>query len=94
MDGYASEFCFLPLSPHPSDSCAYVRLVGGTAGLALHAPFRVATEHTVFAMPNMRYGYIAGGGVNYTLSRLDGQLGHYLSLTGFRLRHKAALWVS
>ncbi|KIJ44290.1 hypothetical protein M422DRAFT_30432 [Sphaerobolus stellatus SS14] len=63
--------------------------MGGISGLALHAPFRVATENTVFSMPQTGFGYISGGGANFALSRLDGAFGAYLSLTGFELRGRA-----
>ncbi|KAG8907992.1 hypothetical protein FRB99_001158 [Tulasnella sp. 403] len=59
---------------------------GGGVGLAINAMFRVATENTVFAMPETRIGYIPDVGASFFLPRLDGSLGTYLGLTGERLR--------
>lgn len=65
--------------------------MGGGAGLSVHALFRVATENTVFAMPESKIGYVPDVGSNYFLSRLDGELGTYLSLTAAELRGRAVL---
>ncbi|KAH7889521.1 3-hydroxyisobutyryl-coenzyme A hydrolase [Phlebopus sp. FC_14] len=59
--------------------------MGGGAGLAFGAPFRVATERTVFAMPETRIGYCPDVGASYYMSRLDGEVGTYLALTSERL---------
>jgi 3-hydroxyisobutyryl-CoA hydrolase len=56
--------------------------VGGGAGLAMAAPFRVATERTNFAMPESKIGYCPDVGGNWYLPRLDGEIGTYLALTG------------
>ncbi|KAJ8507483.1 hypothetical protein ONZ45_g10143 [Pleurotus djamor] len=55
--------------------------MGGGVGLSVHAPFRVATEKTTFAMPETKIGYSPDVGASYFLSRLDGELGTYLGLT-------------
>lgn len=56
-------------------------LVGGGVGLSIGAPFRVATEKTVFAMPETKIGYCPDVGASFFLSKLDGELGTYLALT-------------
>ncbi|KAF9261400.1 3-hydroxyisobutyryl-coenzyme A hydrolase [Marasmius fiardii PR-910] len=56
--------------------------MGGGVGLSIGAPFRVATEKTKFAMPETKIGYCPDVGGSYFLSRLDGEIGTYLSLTG------------
>ncbi|KAF8892439.1 3-hydroxyisobutyryl-CoA hydrolase [Infundibulicybe gibba] len=63
--------------------------MGGGVGLAAHAPFRVATENTVFAMPETKIGYCPDVGASYFLSRMDGELGTYLALTSDTLRGRA-----
>lgn len=68
--------------------------MGGGVGLAAHAPFRIATENTVFAMPETKIGYCPDVGASYFLSRLDGELGTYLALTSEMLRGRAVLWVA
>ncbi|KAG5731821.1 hypothetical protein E4T56_gene3 [Termitomyces sp. T112] len=60
--------------------------MGGGAGLAAYASFRIATENTVFAMPETKIGYFPDVGGSYFMSRLDGELGTYLSLTGGTIR--------
>jgi 3-hydroxyisobutyryl-CoA hydrolase len=65
--------------------------VGGGVGLTAHAPFRVATERTRFAMPETKIGYAPDVGASYFLSRLDGELGTYLALTGDTLEGRAVL---
>ena len=67
--------------------------MGGGVGLAAGAPFRVATEKTVFAMPETKIGYVPDVGGSYYLSRLDGELGTYLALTGDSLKGRAVLYV-
>lgn len=60
--------------------------VGGGVGLSAHGPFRVATEATVFAMPETCIGLFNDAGTSFLLPRLDGQLGIYLGLTGKRIK--------
>jgi len=63
--------------------------MGGGVGLSIHAPFRVATEKTVFAMPETKIGYAPDVGASFFLSRLDGELGTYLAMTGNTLEGRA-----
>ena len=65
--------------------------VGGGAGLAANAPFRIATEKTQFAMPETKIGYCPDVGSTHFLHRLDGELGTYLALTSDVLRGRAVL---
>ncbi|KAI9197407.1 ClpP/crotonase-like domain-containing protein [Polychytrium aggregatum] len=60
--------------------------MGGGVGLSVHAPFRIATEKTLFAMPETSIGLIPDVGGSFFLPRLDGQIGTYLGLTGHRLK--------
>ncbi|QRW02167.1 enoyl-CoA hydratase/isomerase family protein [Ceratobasidium sp. AG-Ba] len=55
--------------------------MGGGVGLAIGAPFRIATETSQFAMPETKIGYCPDVGATYFLPRLDGELGTYLALT-------------
>ena len=61
-------------------------VMGGGVGISVHGPIRVATEKTVFAMPETGIGLIPDVGGSHFLSRLDGQMGMYLALTGQRLK--------
>ncbi|KYO33705.1 3-hydroxyisobutyryl-CoA hydrolase, mitochondrial isoform A [Alligator mississippiensis] len=69
----------------------YVALIdgitmGGGVGLSVHGHFRVATEKTLFAMPETAIGLFPDVGGGYFLPRLSGRIGYYLALTGFRLK--------
>ena len=64
-------------------------VVGGGVGLAAPARFRVATEKTSFSMPETKIGYFPDVGASYYLSRLDGEIGTYLALTGNSLTGRA-----
>ncbi|XP_053129287.1 3-hydroxyisobutyryl-CoA hydrolase, mitochondrial isoform X2 [Hemicordylus capensis] len=78
----------------------YVALIdgitmGGGVGLSVHGHFRVATERTVFAMPETAIGLFPDVGGGYFLPKLSGKMGYFLALTGFRLKgrdvHKAGI---
>ncbi|XP_029936236.1 3-hydroxyisobutyryl-CoA hydrolase, mitochondrial [Myripristis murdjan] len=60
--------------------------MGGGVGLSVHGRFRVATEKTLFAMPETAIGLFPDVGGGYFLPRLEGKLGLFLALTGFRLK--------
>ncbi|KAF2452590.1 ClpP/crotonase-like domain-containing protein [Lineolata rhizophorae] len=60
--------------------------MGGGVGLSIHAPFRIATENTVFAMPETTIGFFPDVGASFFLPRMDGGLGMYLALTSEQLR--------
>jgi enoyl-CoA hydratase len=59
--------------------------MGGGIGLSIHAPYRVATEHAVFAMPETGIALFPDVGATYALPRMPGRLGMFLGLTGTRL---------
>ncbi len=67
--------------------------MGGGVGISVHAPIRISTEKTLFAMPETRIGFVPDVGASFFLSRLDGSLGTYLGLTGHRLKAKD-VWMS
>jgi enoyl-CoA hydratase len=60
--------------------------MGGGIGVSVHAPYRVATEHAAFAMPETAIGFFPDIGATFFLPRLPGQLGAYLGLTGVRMQ--------
>ncbi|XP_074581297.1 3-hydroxyisobutyryl-CoA hydrolase 1-like isoform X2 [Curcuma longa] len=60
-------------------------VMGGGAGVSVHGRFRIATEETVFAMPETSLGLFPDVGASYFLSRLPGYFGEYVGLTGTRL---------
>ena len=60
--------------------------MGGGVGLSVHGSHRVATERTVFAMPETGIGLFPDVGGGWFLPRLAGALGTWLALTGARLK--------
>ncbi|KAF8412812.1 hypothetical protein HHK36_000783 [Tetracentron sinense] len=60
-------------------------VMGSGAGASIHGRFRVATENSVFAMPETALGIFPDVGASYFLSRLPGFFGEYVGLTGARL---------
>lgn len=54
--------------------------------MSVHGKYRIATERTLFAMPETAIGLFPDVGGGYFLPRLNGKLGLYLGLTGFRLK--------
>ena len=66
--------------------------MGGGVGIALPCKYRVATEHTRFAMPETGIGLFPDVGGGWHLSRLGGRLGQFLALTGARLDGAECVW--
>lgn len=60
--------------------------MGGGVGISIHGQYRIATENTVFAMPETAIGFFPDVGGSFFLPRLEGALGMYLGLTGARLK--------
>ena len=76
------------IATYPKPYIAYMDgiTMGGGVGLSVHAPFRIATERTVFAMPETTIGFFPDVGGTFFLPRLDGNIGKYLALTSARLK--------
>jgi enoyl-CoA hydratase len=69
----------------------YVALIdgitmGGGAGMSINGSHRVATEKTLFAMPETAIGLFPDVGTTHFLNRCPGPIGMYLALTGARLK--------
>ena len=59
--------------------------MGAGVGLIWHSPIRIATDTTVYAMPETQIGFFTDNGGAYFLTRINGgdiSLGMYLALTG------------
>ncbi len=58
--------------------------MGGGVGISIHGRFRVATERTVFAMPETGIGFFPDVGGTWFLPRCPGETGLHLGLSGAR----------
>lgn len=66
--------------------------MGGGVGLVLPCRYRIATENTLFAMPEGAIGLFPDVGAGWYLPRLPGRIGQFLALTGARLDGAECLW--
>jgi enoyl-CoA hydratase len=70
--------------------------MGGGVGLAMPCRYRVATENTLFAMPEGAIGLFPDVGAGWYLPRLPKEkgvrIGQFLALTGARLDGAECLW--
>ncbi|MDE2228246.1 MAG: enoyl-CoA hydratase/isomerase family protein [Alphaproteobacteria bacterium] len=67
-------------------------VMGGGAGIAVNGSHRVATEKTLFAMPEVHIGLFPDVGASRFLNLCPGRLGLYLALTGRRIGAADALY--
>ena len=67
-------------------------VLGGGMGLVQGADLRVVTERSRLAMPETAIGYFPDVGGSYFLSRIPGELGTYLGVTGVQIRAADALY--
>jgi enoyl-CoA hydratase len=66
--------------------------MGGGAGVSVNGAYRVATEKTMFAMPETGIGLFPDVGATRFLNLCPGHIGRYLGLTGARLGSADALY--
>ncbi len=67
--------------------------MGGGVGISIYGKYRIATERTLFAMPETSIGFFPDIGASYFLARCPGQIGIYLGLTGARLQAADTQWL-
>ena len=68
--------------------------MGGGFGLSAYANYRVATERTLLAMPETGIGLFPDVGAGWVLSRLPGEFGTWMALTGARLKAADGLYLN
>jgi enoyl-CoA hydratase len=66
--------------------------MGGGAGISVNGAYRIATDRTLFAMPETAIGLFPDVGATRFLNRCPGNVGRYLGLTGARLGAADALY--
>lgn len=64
--------------------------MGGGVGLTWHSPVKIATDNSMYAMPETAIGFFTDVGGSYFLARVknDISLGLYLGLTGQRVKSR------
>jgi enoyl-CoA hydratase len=67
-------------------------VMGGGVGVSIHGSHRIATERTLFAMPETGIGLFPDVGATHFLPRMPGALGVYLGLTGARIKAADCLY--
>lgn len=67
-------------------------VLGGGMGLAQGADFRVVTERSRLAMPEVAIGYFPDVGASHFLSKIPGQVGTYLGVSGVQIGASDALY--
>jgi enoyl-CoA hydratase len=56
-------------------------VMGGGVGLSIGANYRIVTENTKWAMPEVRIGFFPDVAASYFLNKFPGSIGRYLGLT-------------
>ncbi|HEV2082772.1 MAG TPA: enoyl-CoA hydratase/isomerase family protein [Brevundimonas sp.] len=72
--------------PKPITAIVDGIVMGGGVGISEPAEVRIATERTTYAMPETGIGLFPDVGGGWFLSRLPGETGTWLALTGARLK--------
>lgn len=70
----------------PIVTCLNGLVRGSAIGLALSGTYQIATERTDMSFPETGYGFIPDCGASLFLSRLPGELGKWLALTGSAIK--------
>ncbi|CDQ20708.1 enoyl-CoA hydratase/isomerase family protein [Halobacillus karajensis] len=77
----------------PIVACLDGIVMGGGVGLSYGADFRIVTEKTKWAMPEMNIGFFPDVGAAYFLNRAPGYTGRYVALSASVLSGADALYI-
>ena len=94
LDFFADEYrlnTLIKRYPKPYTALIDGIVMGGGVGLSVHGRYRVGTEKTLFAMPEVGIGFFPDVGGTAFLPRCPGGLGTYLAMTGARIGQADAL---
>lgn len=95
VDFFREEYCLIQRVhrfPKPYIALVDGIAMGGGCGVAINGSHRIATERTVFAMPEVHIGLFPDVGASRFLNLCPGRVGLYLALTGLRVRAADALY--
>lgn len=91
QDFFHDEYLMnLAINDFPKPYIAFVDgiTMGGGVGVSIPGDFWVATEKTLYAMPETGIGFFPDVGGSWFLPRLSGEVGTFLGLTGARLKQE------
>ena len=71
--------------PKPTLAWGHGIVMGGGLGIFSACQFRIATEKTRMAMPEITIGLFPDAGATYTFSRMDPAWAYFLALTGAQI---------
>jgi enoyl-CoA hydratase len=82
------------IASYPKPYVAFMHgvVMGGGVGLASHAAYRIVSESTRVAMPEVGIGFFPDAGGSWLLSRAPGEIGTYLALTGQTINSADAIY--
>lgn len=60
--------------------------MGLGSAISLQAKYRIVTERSIYAMPEVLIGYFPDATSCYTFPRLRNHIGYFLGVTGYRLK--------
>ena len=93
---FADEYCLNSRIKHyakPVVSLIDGIVMGGGVGLTGHGPYRIGSEKTLFAMPEVGIGFFPDVGASYLLPRLRSvETGLYCAMSGGRLSQADSMW--
>ena len=69
-------------------------VMGGGMGLFMSSSHPIATENSLFAMPEVSIGFFPDVGASYFLTRIPHRLGLYLALTACRFKARTAQFLN
>lgn len=78
--------------PKPFTSLIDGICMGGGVGLSAHAPYRVGSQKTLFAMPEVSIGFFPDVGGGHLLAAMPKEIGAFLAMTGGRLKTADAFY--
>ncbi len=94
-DFFREEYCLIQRVhrfPKPYIALVDGIAMGGGCGVSINGLHRVATDRTVFAMPEVQIGLFPDVGASRFLNLCPGRVGRYLALTGTRIKAADALY--
>lgn len=94
-DFFREEYCLIQRVhrfPKPYIALVDGIAMGGGCGVSINGSHRIATERTIFAMPEVHIGLFPDVAASRFLNLCPGRAGLYLALTGTRVRAADALY--